>query len=133
MKTALIIDDDERCRTPVASQLRTLGWHVVEAEGGEQGLELPLKHVPEVILCNLLMPRGNGFQLCRAVREQMDSRHTRIVAISAGDYATDTTSALEAGADEVVKKSALLAELEQIIARAAASLPTVSTGDGAQP
>src|SRR3954469_18621377 len=101
MKTALIIDDDERCRTPVAKQLRTLGWTVVEAEGGEQGLELALKHVPEVILCNLLMPRGNGFQLCRDVREQLDIRHTRIVAVSTGDFASDRKGALEAGANDV--------------------------------
>jgi phosphoribosyl 1,2-cyclic phosphodiesterase/ActR/RegA family two-component response regulator len=133
MKTALIIDDDERCRAPAAERLRTLGWNVVEAESGERGLELALKHVPEVILCNLLMPHGNGFQLCRGVREQLDSRHTRIVAVSSGEYAADHASALEAGADEVVQKSALLDDLDAIIARAAASLPDGTMGDGAIP
>jgi phosphoribosyl 1,2-cyclic phosphodiesterase/CheY-like chemotaxis protein len=130
MKTALIIDDDERCRAPAAERLRALGWTVVEADGGEQGLELALKHDPDVILCTLLMPRGNGFQFCRAVREQMDSHHTRIVAISSGEYAADQASALEAGADEVVMKSALLDDLDEIIARAAASLPASATRDG---
>src|SRR3954469_9449331 len=130
MKTALIIDDDERCRTPVASQLRTLGWHVVEAEGGEQGLELPLEHVPEVILCNLLMPRGNGFQLCRGVREQLDSRHTRIVAVSSGECRAEHKAPIEAGAGEVVQKSDLLGALNAIVARAAASLPDLAAGDG---
>ncbi|HEV7405694.1 MAG TPA: response regulator [Chthoniobacteraceae bacterium] len=133
MKTALIIDDDERCRAPAAERLRALGWTVVEAENGEQGLELALKHDPDVILCTLLMPNGNGFQLCRAVREQLDSRDTRIVAISTGDYAADHTSALEAGANEVVEKSALLDELEAIIARATASLPATSTREGEHP
>jgi phosphoribosyl 1,2-cyclic phosphodiesterase/CheY-like chemotaxis protein len=133
MKTALIIDDDERCRAPAADRLRTLGWRVVEAENGERGLELALEHVPEMILCNLLMPHGNGFQLCRGVREQLDCRHTRIVAVSTGDYLTDHKSALEAGADEVVQKGALLEDLEAILARAAASLPAGSSPDGANP
>lgn len=133
MKTVLIIDDDERCRAPAAERLRALGLTVVEADSGERGLELALEHDPDVILCNLLMPNGNGFHLCRAVREQLDSRNTRIVAISSGDYATDRTSALEAGADEVVQKSALLAELNQIIERAAASLPESPNADVAPP
>jgi phosphoribosyl 1,2-cyclic phosphodiesterase/CheY-like chemotaxis protein len=130
MKTALIIDDDERCRAPAAERLRTLGWNVVEADGGERGLALALEHVPEVIVCNLLMPHGNGFELCRGVREQLDSRHTRIVAVSAGEYAADHTSAIEAGADEVVQKSELLDGLDGIIARAAANLPASPGRDG---
>lgn len=133
MKTVLIIDDDERCRAPVAQRLRTRGLTIVEADSGESGLELALEHDPDVILCNLLMPNGNGFQLCRAVREQMNSRNTRIIALSTGNYASDQSAALEAGADEVVKKSALLDELDEIMARAAASLPAKTPGAGAQP
>ena len=117
MKTALIIDDDERCRAPAAQRLRSLGWEVVEADSGEQGLDFAIKRQPAVILCNLLMPHGNGYQLCRSVREQLDLKHTRLVAISALGYPSDRVSAMEAGADEVVTKGELLEQLEQIVSR----------------
>src|SRR4051794_30208234 len=117
MKTALIIEDDELCRTPVVERLRGMGWKVLEAVGGEQGLELAVKHDPGLIICALLMPHGNGFQLCRAVRQHLDLKHTRIVAVSTLDYASDQTAALEAGADECISKGALLENLEDLLSR----------------
>src|SRR3954471_21764918 len=116
MKTALIIEDDELCRTPVVERLRGMGWKVLEAVGGEQGLALAVKHCPTLIICALLMPHGNGFQLCRAVRQHLDLRHTRIVAVSSLDYSADQTAALEAGADECVAKGALLDRLNEVVA-----------------
>src|SRR3954462_4309279 len=130
MKTALIIEDDEHCRTPVAERLRSDGWEVVEAENGEQGLALAIKHNPSLIICALLMPHGNGFQLCRAVRQHLDLRHTRIVAVSSLDYSADQTAALEAGADECVAKGSLLERLDEIVERVTAGLqPIEQTSD----
>src|SRR4051794_1569227 len=122
MKTALIIEDDELCRTPVVERLRGMGWKVLEAVGGEQGLELAVKHDPGLIICALLMPHGNGFQLCRAVRQHLDLKHTRIVALSTLDYASDQTAALEAGADECIAKGSLMDQLGDLVSRATAEL-----------
>ena len=71
MKTILVIDDDELCRVPAAELLRRADWHVLEACDGESGIEMAIQHRPDVILCDLMMPRGNGFQVCRAVRKHM--------------------------------------------------------------
>ena len=128
MNTALIIEDDEHCRTPVAARLRQNGWEVLEAENGEHGLELAIQHRPGLIICALLMPHGNGFHLCRAVREHVDLSHTRIVAISSQDYAVDQKAALEAGADECIPKASLLDKLDEIAAQAAALLPASAAG-----
>ena len=47
MKTILLIDDDEFCRTPAAMYLRREEWNVIEAEDGERGVEMAIKHRPD--------------------------------------------------------------------------------------
>src|SRR4051812_48392322 len=63
MRTILLVDDDEYCRAPAAELLRRAQWRVIEASDGEQGIEMAMKHRPDVILCDLLMPRGNGYHV----------------------------------------------------------------------
>jgi len=111
MKTILLIDDDEICRKPAAEALRRAKWQVIEAVDGDQGVELAIKHQPDVILCDLLMPRSNGFHVCRAVRENPDIKDTRIIVISGRDFPSDRQSAAEAGADDFLVKPIELAQL----------------------
>lgn len=111
MRTILLIDDDEYCRAPAAELLRRNHWNVIEAADGENGIELAVKHRPDVILCDLLMPRGNGYHVCRTVRAQLDLRHTKIIVVTGRDYAADRKSALEAGADDYLVKPIVFAEL----------------------
>ncbi len=117
MKTILLIDDDEICRAPAAELLRRSHWHVLEAEDGESGLQLAVEHRPDVILCDLLMPRVNGYQVCRAVREHMELRHTKIIVVTGRDYAADRKSAEEAGADDYLVKPIEFSALKEAIAR----------------
>lgn len=84
--------------------LQREGWAVLEAENGERGIELAFQHRPDVILCDLLMPRINGYQVCRTVRENRDLRNTRLIVISGRDFAADRKSAEEAGADDFLAK-----------------------------
>jgi phosphoribosyl 1,2-cyclic phosphodiesterase/CheY-like chemotaxis protein len=117
MKTILLIDDDEMCRTPAAELLRAEQWHVLEAEDGERGIEMALQHRPDIILCDLLMPRGNGFHVCRAVREHLELRHTKIIVVTGRDYPTDRKTAEEAGADEYLVKPIEFARLQEALQR----------------
>ena len=119
MKTILLIDDDEICRTPAAAMLRKEDWRVYEAEDGERGIELAIKHRPDVILCDLLMPRGNGYYVCRKVREHMELRHTKIIVITGRDFAADRQSAAEAGADDYLVKPIEFGKLREVLARIA--------------
>ena len=119
MKTILIIDDDEVCRAPAAAMLRLEDWNVLEAEDGDRGIELALKHRPDVILCDLLMPRGNGYHVCRTVREHMELRHTKIIIVTGRDFAADRQSAREAGADDYLVKPIEFKQLREVLARLA--------------
>ena len=95
MRTILLIEDDAENRRLTRSLLDGRDWNVLEAEDGQAGIELALKHRPEVILCDLLMPKSNGFQVCRAIRQQLQP--TKIIVISGRDYGADRASAIEAG------------------------------------
>jgi phosphoribosyl 1,2-cyclic phosphodiesterase/CheY-like chemotaxis protein len=117
MRTILLIDDDEACRTPAAELLRRDHWHVIEAEDGGSGLDLAVKSRPDVILCDLLMPRVNGYQVCRAVREHLELRHTKIIVVTGRDYASDRKSAEEAGADGYIVKPLEIPKLKELLDR----------------
>lgn len=117
MPTVLLIEDDAESRRATADMFVREEWKVLEAGDGENGIELALKHRPEVILCDLLMPKANGFQVCRAIRQQLQP--TKIIVISGRDYGVDRASALEAGADEYMVKpiswEALSATIDRIL------------------
>jgi phosphoribosyl 1,2-cyclic phosphodiesterase/CheY-like chemotaxis protein len=123
LKTVLLIDDDRALRSTLAQWLATRGWRVIEADDGDVGLKLALENSPEVVLCDLLMPRCNGFQFCRSLREQKSLANTKIIVTTGSAYSMDRLTALEAGADEYLVKPVSPRELAQHLKRL--------TGDGA--
>jgi phosphoribosyl 1,2-cyclic phosphodiesterase/CheY-like chemotaxis protein len=127
MKTVLLIDDDDFCRAPACAMLRKVGWNVIEAADGERGIELAIKHRPDVILCDLLMPRGNGYHVCRVVREQMELRHTKVVVITGRDFAADRQSADEAGVDDYLVKPIEFEKLREVLQRLVPGAPERNT------
>ena len=102
MPRVLIIEDDAENRRVMAQLFAREDWKVLEAKDGEAGLELALRNRPELILCDLLMPKSNGFEVCRCIREKLQP--TKIIVVSGRDYGVDRTSAIEAGADEYLLK-----------------------------
>ncbi len=104
MKAVLLIEDDNELRGMIAALLKQNGWNVIEAEDGEAGISLARQHRPDIVVCDLLMPRCNGYQVCRVIRSTPDLRDTKIVMISGRGYSTDKLNALEAGADEYMVK-----------------------------
>ena len=122
MNTVLIIDDDPDYRKFMGELLKQRVWQVLEAEHGEAGIELANLHRPDVVLSDLLMSSGNGFQVCRALRGNDDLRHTKIVVVSGRHFEKDRQAAFKAGADEYVTKpidpDRLVLLLSRIVARA---------------
>lgn len=103
-KKVLIIDDDADYRRVMGEVLQLEGWQVLSAGDGESGLETARLNRPDVVLCDLLMPRSNGFLVCTQIREDYTLRHTKIVVTSGRDYDSDRLAAREAGADEYLTK-----------------------------
>jgi phosphoribosyl 1,2-cyclic phosphodiesterase/CheY-like chemotaxis protein len=118
MKTIVIIDDDLEYRTLVGEVLRRNGWHVLLAADGEEGVQLAKTHRPEIVLCDLVMARGNGFEVCRSLRRAESPREFKIAIMSGRDFESDRQAALAAGADTYLTKpiqpDALLVALSRL-------------------
>src|SRR5262245_12704603 len=121
MPRVLIIEDDPESRRALAGLFAREEWKVLEATDGDVGTELALHNRPELILCDLLMPKSNGFQVCRAIREQLQP--TKIIVVSGRDYEVDKISALQAGADEYLVKPVSWELLSRTIDRLLPQIP----------
>jgi phosphoribosyl 1,2-cyclic phosphodiesterase/CheY-like chemotaxis protein len=121
MPRVLIIEDDAENRRVMAQFFTREDWNVLEAKDGDAGLELALRNRPELILCDLLMPKSNGFEVCRSIREQLQP--TKIIVVSGRDYGIDRRSALEAGADEYLFKPITWELLSSTIDRLLPEIP----------
>ena len=126
MPTVLLIEDDAESRRVTAELFTREDWTILEAGDGEAGISLALERRPELVLCDLLMPKVNGFQVCRSIRQHL--QRSRIIIVSGRDYGVDRASAIEAGADEYLVKPISWEILREVIDRV---LPAV--GDGPPP
>ena len=96
----LIVDDEQDLLTVLKFGLEAEGFDVVTASDGEQGLALARQTVPDLLVLDLMLPRMDGYKVCRALK--FDERYQRIpiFILSARSGDTDRRLALELGADE---------------------------------
>jgi two-component system alkaline phosphatase synthesis response regulator PhoP/two-component system response regulator ResD len=128
VKTILVIDDERNIVDLLRLYLEKEGWAVVAAGDGEQGLELHRRHDPDLVILDLMLPRIDGFEVCRELRRRGD---TPILMLTARDDDVDSIVGLELGADDYVAKPfnprALVARVKAILRR------TEVTARGARP
>ncbi|MEI7733146.1 MAG: response regulator [Verrucomicrobiota bacterium] len=126
-KTAVLIDADIMQRDAVASWLAENEWNVLLAEDGETGMNLILSTHPDLVVCDQLAPKFNGFQLCRMLRKEEALRdQVKIVVTTSGGYATDRLNAMEAGADEFIVKPLAQREFLKLVRQLMGDWETVT-------
>ena len=97
----LTVEDDDSIRTVVKLALEDEGWGVLEAESGEDALELFRTKGADVVLIDIMLPGMNGFEVCRAIRRTTD---VPIIMVTARSDTHDVVAGLEAGADDYLTK-----------------------------
>jgi DNA-binding response OmpR family regulator len=116
--TVLSIDDDPAITELLGILLRSHGFEVFTANGGEEGLRLIKEKSPGVIILDLMMPGMDGWQVCKSVRE---FSNVPILILSAINDPSMVASALDAGADDYLVKpvpsAILVAHLNKLIRR----------------
>lgn len=98
----LFIEDEDRLRDALCRGLREEGHEVVAVGTGSEGLRLAEEQSFDVIVCDILLPQVNGFQICKRLREQQI--WTPILMLTAKDGEWDEAEALDAGADDYLRK-----------------------------
>src|SRR5664279_2670868 len=121
MPTVLLIEDDTESRKRIARLFAGLGWETIEAGDGATGIELALSKRPDVVVCDLLLPKISGLQVCRAIREKL---HTPKIIVMAGRiYNIDRDTVEEAGGDGYFVKPLKWEKLAAVIKRARRAFP----------
>ena len=100
----LIVDDEPDLLTVLRFGLEAAGFEVLQASDGEQGLALARQAVPDLMILDLMLPRLDGYKVCRALKFDERFRHMPIFILSARSGDSDRRLALEMGADEVHTK-----------------------------
>jgi DNA-binding response OmpR family regulator len=100
----LIVDDEDFFRTLVANGFEREGFTVLQADNGEDGIEVAKSELPELILLDLVMPKLLGFEVCQILRKDQRFTKTAIIIMSAKSYKPDMDKAAELGADDYVVK-----------------------------
>src|SRR4051794_18769383 len=117
--TILVADDSRLVRTVMARTLEGRGYRVLTAEDGVAAVELAWAEHPNLVLLDVDMPRMNGYQVARLLRNEPRTASIPIVILSSREGAGDMFWGIEAGADAYVTKSAgemsLLATVKRLL------------------
>ncbi len=117
METILIVEDDPAMLRGLKDNFEFKGYRVLTAADGEVGLSAALDKKPDLILLDIMLPKINGYEVCRLIRqEKLDMP---IIMLTAKGEESDIVLGLNLGADDYVTKPFSIKEL---LARAAAFL-----------
>jgi two-component system sensor histidine kinase ChiS len=124
--TVLVVDDDEVNRNVVADFLGLRSYDVLEAEDGEKALALMRENQPDIVLLDIMMPKMNGYEVCRQIRSEYDEADMPIIFLSAKDHMEDVVAGFESGGNDYLPKPVAGPEL---LARVATHLKLLNIQD----
>jgi CheY-like chemotaxis protein len=100
----LVIEDDSRIVLFITDELEFFGFQVLAAGDGSEGLEQAKAHLPDLIILDVMLPKMNGYDVCRELKRDVKTRHIPILMLSAKGQMQDKMTALEIGADDYLAK-----------------------------
>ena len=107
MATVLIVDDEQHIRLLIEQTLEELeddGVDLLTAANGEEALGVVEHHHPALVFLDVMLPRRDGFDVCRTIKHDMGLTGTYIVMLTAKGQAYDREQGLAAGADLYMTK-----------------------------
>jgi DNA-binding NarL/FixJ family response regulator len=116
MTKILIIEDDARTRDNLATILRMEGYQPFTAPDGKRGLEAAWSEKPDLILCDVMMPKLDGYGVLKALREDPDTRTIPFLFLTAKGDKLDIRHGMNLGADDYLPKPVGRDELMAAIA-----------------
>jgi twitching motility two-component system response regulator PilH len=104
MSTVLIVDDSPTVRQMVSDQLRQVGFTVLEAGDGEDAIEKIQNTIPDLVVTDIVMPRKNGYELCRWIKNEPKTKHIPVVMCTSKSEEFDVYWGMKQGADAYITK-----------------------------
>ena len=119
-RKVLIVEDENLIGMLLTIQFETLGYAVVVASDGEEGLAAVKKEMPDLVMLDLGLPKIDGGTLCGLIKSDAALKHMKVVLLTGKSLESETQNALNAGADLYVNKPY---EWEHLRAQVQALLP----------
>lgn len=119
----LIVDDEEHIRELLKYNLEKNGYRCITAEDGIEALKIAKDQRPRLVLLDLMLPKMDGYEVCKAIRKDNEISSTPIIILSAKDEEFDKILGLELGADDYITKPF---SVREVLARVKAILRRTS-------
>lgn len=107
----LIVEDEEPIAKLVAEALQRCGYRTEIAADGDEALEKTLEMLPDLIILDLMLPGLDGWEVCRRLRDDRQTKNIPIIMLTARRGEGDVVAGLELGADDYMQKPFSIAEL----------------------
>lgn len=120
--TVLIVEDEPDLREILRYNLEREGLKVIESEDGEAGLALLRKHLPNIVLLDIMLPGMDGVEICRSIKYDPQTRSIPVIMVTARGDESDIVLGLGVGADDYIIKPfsprELVARIKAVLRRA---------------
>ena len=100
---ALVVDDNADVRSYVVDLLRT-DYEVIQAADGTAGLERAVREVPDIVVCDVMMPGTDGLEVCRRLKTETATSHIPVILLTARTMADQRAEGYDCGADAYMTK-----------------------------
>lgn len=115
MKKILVIEDEETVRANILELLDAENFQGIEASNGHLGIELAREHLPDLIICDIMMPNLDGYAVLAALRSEPATATIPLIFLTAKDDRSSTRKGMELGADDYITKPCTADELLKAI------------------
>lgn len=113
-KTILIIDDNADIRKYLYEHL-SKSYYILEAEDGNEGIKIARSKLPDIIICDVMMPKMNGYEFCKELKSDTETDFIPVILLTAKADQRDKLEGLDIGADDYIVKPF---DIEEVISRA---------------
>jgi DNA-binding response OmpR family regulator len=103
-RTILVVDDSPSELKMMQLALEGKGYQIVTAADGEQALERAAEHRPDLIVLDVVLPKKNGFQVCRQIKSEPATKDIKVIMVTSKTQDSDRFWGMKQGADEYITK-----------------------------
>ena len=120
MKKIVIVDDEPNIVMTLEYTFKRNNFEVYIARDGSEALEIMNTVIPDVVMLDIMMPKVDGYETLKQIKEDDQLKHTKVVFLTAKNKASDIEKGLKLGADKYLTKpfsiKKIVSEINELIA-----------------
>jgi len=111
----LVVEDNVQNRMLIKDVLEFYGYEIIEAENGQEGIDMAKKYKPDLILMDIQMPVMDGFTAVKIIRSDPETKNIKMIAVTSFAMSGDKERIKEAGFDHYISKPIDTRELPDLV------------------